>query len=350
MCETITIASRDFELKYKSLWAEYDANSFFRSPGHLRMISAIAECEIGYVVLSKGSKILAALPFAKKVSELGSVINSLPFYGSCSSVVGSARSEDAVLMVKALLGHASENRVSAVTIIDDWRTNVFLGLGDADFVSKRSNQFIELERWHGKSPIDHYHQKTRNLVRKAIKLGVACRVSSNPEDFVNLEVVHRENMASVGGAAKPARFFERLRDQCQEIGRCKLYVASLGGRDCAYLLNFYCGDTVEYYMPAVRVDARSAQPLSLLIDTALQDAMCDGYAYWNFGGTWPNQHSLRHFKTRWGGSETSYCYYTYVINQEIISRSSKDLLRAFAYFFVVPFDCLREQMLTGGTQ
>jgi hypothetical protein len=350
MRETLAIASGEFSPLYETLWKTHDAHSFFRSPGHLRMISAVADCEIGYVVLSKGSQLIAALPFATKSSKLGRIINTLPFYGSCSSVVGSTLGDHAVLMVRKLLSHAKATGVSTVTIIDDWRHNVFSRLGDADFVSKRSNQFIELSRWRGSSPIDHYHHKTRNLVRKAAKLGVVGRISEDLKDFANLEAVHRENMASVGGAAKPARFFEWLRENPQGLARHRLYVASLDGWDCAYLLNFYCGDTVEYYMPAVRVDARSAQPLSLLIDVALQDAMRDGYSYWNFGGTWPNQHTLRHFKTRWGGEESSYSYYTYVINPEILSCSSKELLSEFSYFFVVPFDRLNEQAFVGTRQ
>jgi len=343
MSESFNVADASFLDSYSSLWAEHDANSLFRSPGYLRMIAELTGADLAFVVRARGGRPISALPFALKQGAAGKVINSLPYFGSCSGIVGARGDDEAPPMVRALLEHARQAGVAAVTLVDDWRRNIFGGLVDADFVSQRSNQYIDLKAMSAGPRMHSYHQKTRNLVRKAEKLGVACRISDDPRDIDALADKHRQNMANVGGIAKPEGFFAMLRDAARPLGRQVLYVATFQGRDCAYLLNFYCGDTVEYYMPAVSVEDRNAQPLSLLIDRAINDAVREGYARWNFGGTWPTQHSLRHFKVRWGSSETSYGYYSYILDRGILRATAAELLAAFPYFFVAPFDQLADQ-------
>ncbi len=91
-------------------------------------------------------------------------------------------------------------------------------------------------------------------------------------------------------------------------------------------------------MPAVHFVDRTLQPLSLLIHYAITDAVADGFAFWNFGGTWLTQDSLRHFKIRWAATETVYSYYTWILNRTILKRTAKDVLASYPYFFVAPFD------------
>jgi hypothetical protein len=341
MSETIALETGEFLTAYAGLWERSDADSFFRSPAHLTMICEFTSGVLGFVVLARNGAPLAALPFVTKHSAIGSVINSLPYFGTCSSVVGTASATNVADLVQALLAYARAAGVAAVTLVDDWRSNRFADLLGADFVTSRSNQFVRLRDLVGRRPIESYHQKTRNMVRKAEKLGLTCRLATPATadaDIDGLAATHRENMANLGGIAKPDAFFNRLRDPAQPLGPHALYVAMQEGRACGYLLNFYCGDTVEYYMPAVPVADRFAQPLSLLIDQAITDAVADGFAYLNFGGTWPTQTDLRHFKIRWGSSESTYCYYTYILDSTILGHSREALLNAFPYFFVAPFD------------
>ncbi len=341
----LQIAVRDiaFMEGYAALWHANDANSFFRSPAHIRMIAELSASRIIFIAAYNDKGAVAALPAAVLDGPYGSVINSLPYYGTCSAVVGPQDDGITAQLYSGLLAHARAIGAAAITLVDDWRAKSFSGMSDADFVTPRSNQFIELAPFRSHNPIERYHQKTRNLVRKAEKLGVKVRLSQDLADIDGLAAAHHENMAGVNGIAKPGRFFEMLRDPRTPLGGHKLYVADMNGRDCAYLLNFYCGDTVEYYMPAVHVADRGAQPLSLLIHTAIQDAARDGFAYWNFGGTWPTQHSLKHFKIRWGSDETSYGYFTHIFDKSILCHSSAELLAAYPYFYVAPFDQLGRQ-------
>lgn len=338
------IADEGFLDAYERLWAAHDRDSFFRSPAHLAFVRDVTKSELGFALALRGGEPVAAMPFAVKSGEAGAVINSLPFYGTYGAVVGEADGTVPVI-VHGLLEHARRSGVAAVTLIDDWRSPCFGAVGGEDFRTERSNQFIDLSRMRDTPPIEFYHQKTRNLVRKAEKIGVRVRRSQDVGDIIGLAVAHRENMAGVNGIAKPSRFFELLASPERSLGDSLLYVAAIDGRDCAYLLLFRCGDTIEYYMPAVFVADRASQPLSLLIHQAICDAVQDGFRFWNFGGTWPTQDTLRHFKIRWGSSETQYSYYTHILDNGILAAGRDSLLQDYPFFFVAPFDRLAA---TGG--
>jgi hypothetical protein len=333
------IADEGFLDAYGRLWARYDGDSFFRSPAHLAFVREVTKSELGFALALRSGEPVAAMPFAARLGKAGAVINSLPYYGTYGTVVGETDGSVQVI-IEGLLDHARRSGVAAVTLVDDWRSPCFCTVGGEDFRTERSNQFIDLSRMRSTAPIEFYHQKTRNLVRKAEKIGVQVRRSHDAGDIAGLAAAHRENMAAVNGIAKPSYFFELLASPERSLGDSLLYVASIDERDCAYLLVFRCGDTVEYYMPAVFVADRASQPLSLLIHQAVCDAVEDGFRFWNFGGTWPTQDSLRHFKIRWGSSETHYNYYTYVLDKRILAAERESLLRDYPFFFVAPFDRL----------
>jgi hypothetical protein len=345
----ISVRDQAFMDEYAALWRAYDANSFFRTPLHLRMITELSRSELLFVVAEKDGSLVAALPAAVLPGPYGVVVNSLPYFGTCTAIVGPSDGGLADCLRDGLLMHARERGAVAVTLVDDWRVRSFAAAQDARFVTERTNQYIDLASLRGRNPMDSYHQKTRNCVRKAEKGGVTARLSSDAADIDGLAAAHRDTMAGVNGIPKPETFFEMLRSPDRPLGAHKLYVASLGGRDCAYLLNFQCGDTVEYYMPAVYIAHRSAQPLSLLIHRAVTDAVADGLRYWNFGGTWLTQESLRHFKIRWGSKEVRYCYFTYILDEAILGLTAAQLQSAYPYFFVAPFDRLGARaVITGG--
>src|SRR5439155_1691335 len=121
-----------------------------------------------------------------------------------------------------------------------------------------------------------------------------------------------------------------------------LWVARHGGEIVAALLLFYFNQTVEYYTPVVVPDYRSWQPLSRLVLEAMQAAVARGFRFWNWGGTWTTQDSLRRFKSRFGACDKPYAYYTRVLDRRVLERSATELQRQYPHFYVVPFSALRE--------
>lgn len=334
--DRLVIEDTQFIAEYEALWRSFDGNSFFRSPSHLQMIVDVCQAHLQFVVArAANGAALAALPFVSKHADHGIVINSLPFYGTYSAIVGGFDYESP--LKNRLLQYAQEIHALSLTIVNDWRAQHFSNCQDCTFITTRSNQYLDLMDFREGDALSMYHSKTRNLVRKAMKSAIKVRISTENSDIDSLARLHRDNMQSVKGIAKPQLLFDALKSRTYDLSPRKLYIASIDDQEIAYLLNFYCGDTVEYYMPAIDKAYRSFQPLSLLIHEAIEDAVADGFRYWNFGGTWPTQDSLRHFKSRWGSKEIEYCYFTYVFDQSVHNISIDTLQKSYAYFFVRPF-------------
>ena len=72
----------------------------------------------------------------------------------------------------------------------------------------------------------------------------------------------------------------------------------------------------------------------------MTDASVQGYAWWNWGGTWLSQEGVYRFKSRWGTKDMPYRYFTSVHNPEILKVSPAELLAWYPSFFTVPFSVL----------
>jgi lipid II:glycine glycyltransferase (peptidoglycan interpeptide bridge formation enzyme) len=183
-----------------------------------------------------------------------------------------------------------------------------------------------------------FHYKTRNMVRKAAKLGVEVFIDNDAMPF--LVGVHEENMREIGGFAKPRHFFDSLPKYFRSGEDYRIYVARLAGELVAAVLVFFYNRTAEYYTPVVRKEYRESQALSAAIFRAMQDAAKCGFSRWNWGGTWLSQDGVYRFKSRWGTQDIRYRYLTSVYNPAVLNASRAKLLVSYPSFFTVPFSAL----------
>ena len=101
---------------------------------------------------------------------------------------------------------------------------------------------------------------------------------------------------------------------------------------------FYFNKSVEYYTPVIVNEYRNLQPLSLLIFEAIKDALKGGYEIWNWGGTWPTQDGVYHFKKMWGSEDLKYFYYVKIFNKDILKIESTILQEEYPYLYCYPFN------------
>ena len=200
---------------------------------------------------------------------------------------------------------------------------------------------LDFDDDHGNRLMASFHQKTRNMVRKAEKVGVQISVENEMLDFVH--EIHAQNMQTIGGIAKAKKFFSLVPKYFKPTEGFKIYVARIGGDPVAAVLLFYFNKTVEYFTPVIRGDARDTQALSGVIFRAMCDASRAGFRLWNWGGTWATQEGVYLFKKRWAARELQYRYFVKLYDKSLTRHSRDEILAQYPNFYVLPFSMLNRQ-------
>jgi hypothetical protein len=329
-----------FAERYEAFLLARPETLLYQSWRYQNLLIGLLGCrQQGLLALDEDGNIQAALPLMAKDGPLGTVLNSLPFFGSNGALVGekpAARAE----LVAAYRSLVELPGMAAATLIENP-----LAPGGADglahdLTDERIGQLTPLPSAGDVEAalMQSFHYKTRNMVRKAEKLGVEVVVDNDAICF--LVEVHEENMREIGGMAKSRNFFDVLPQYFRTGQDYRLYVARLRGEPVAAVLVFFYNRTAEYYTPVVRKEHRDSQALSAAIFRAMCDAAAQGYAWWNWGGTWLSQDGVYRFKRRWGTQDLPYRYFTSVHNPAVLKASRTELLAAYPSFFTVPFSAL----------
>jgi hypothetical protein len=290
-----------------------------------------------YRLAFRGDEIVGILPVLACDSKLGSVLNSLPFFGSNGGILAAdAEAETALLSDYERLSRASET-AAATWIAHPFRAQP---APTHDCEDERIAQWTMLPDGGGRDAVLALAESSaRRNFAKAERLGVTVTETAFALPF--LEEIHRANILAIGGRPKPNSLFEEL-PRTMEFGRdWTLYVASLDGHPIAALLLFMAARTVEYVMPAIVESERHAQATAALLVTAMVDAAQRGYKIWNWGGTWLTQDNVYRFKRKWGASEQRYKYYVSLNDRSLLQRTPAELLAKWPLFFVVPFGLLK---------
>ena len=350
MSLSIECLSPEVEADYENFVRSIPTASFCASLGYRNLLKNFLEAEDHYFVArNKEGRIVGVLPsFIKEVPGKGSVANSLPFYGSHGGVIAENPQGE---VVGALLTYfrrfvAERGCVSSTVISSPFDSDLSQYEACTGFTASdsRIGQMTPLGS-AGEDPraavMHALHHKTRNMVRKAEKLGITVTSDQQQDGFAFLTQTHANNMAEIGGLAKPAHFFKLVEKEFKYNADYRLYIAWLEGVPIAALLLFYFNGTVEYFTPVIVKEYRSSQPLSLLIYYAMVDAVVRGFKWWNWGGTWLTQDGVYQFKRSWGAIDMPYRYFTTVLDERVLTSSKNELLSDYPYFYVAPFTLLK---------
>jgi len=349
----IKVLNPNTEADYRQLLANAPAAMFNHSLLYRKFLQKILiDAEDHYLLAYEAGELMAALPLFLKHGYLGSVVNSLPFYGSHGSVV--AKSNAGKSVIKALLDAYSafcDNRevISSILIESpiDPNKKIYSSY-KSDYVDARIGQITVLPEPCAMHEVEDrllslYHQKTRNIVRKGLKSGFIVRHDGSQKTFEELHALHDENIRSIGGEAKPWEVFEAIRDIFQYDKDYRIYIAICDEQIVCALLVFYFKGIVEYFTPVTLKSYRKHQPLSLLIFIAMRDAVIErGSTHWNWGGTWLSQDGVYQFKSRWGTTDYPYRYHIKANRGSSFfqNKNKSDFLSGYPYFYIVPFTVL----------
>jgi len=339
------------EAAYDTRLATWPGALIYGSRRFANFLEEVAGCKVCHFVAERRGAIVGSLPFALKAGRDGrEVVNSLPWFGSHGGC-WLADADDGEAREVLLSSYAAELGIRtplfAVTVLspaEEAHTECYcrqLGQTPKD---RRIGQISELPAWcddYEDVLLGMMRQKTRNLVRKSGRQGLAERVGDHDASWEFLYQTHRENMMAISGTPKPREHFDALRRHFT-TGASRLSVAYLDGQPVAGLLLLKFAHTIEYFVPVVASAFRAMQPLSFLIRNAMLDCARENYRFWNWGGTWPSQKSLHHFKAGWGALDRPYSYLVRARDDALSRlRSNPDGLKEeFPYFYLFPMSKL----------
>jgi hypothetical protein len=305
----------------------------------------IANAKFCYWGLYSNGGLKGVLPAVIREDPPGTVINSLPFYGSNGGVIADTlEAKEELLRYYVDFCRRYVTWSNVITSPFEWTHSLYEEILSPAFIDKRIGQFVRLHCSSRNELMGKFHVKTRNATRRAQKDNFFFEIDNSDEAWRFLQRTHTENMEAIGGTPKDGNVFEALKAVFEPHDDYDIYVAYTGQSEpAAALLLLYYKNTVEYFTPVSKLAYRKYQPMSFLIYESMWESIQRGYRYWNFGGTWPSQKELYRFKARWGAETNLYYYYVNVFGDglNIVRELGKDnILEQYKYFYVIPFNKL----------
>lgn len=352
------------DASYAALARGRDEHLLYATPEYLDFLRRILPgSRLVVLGAESGGELATAMPlFVHTDPDCGTVVNSLPFFGSHGGALlapGLAEPDEAIrFLLGELEALAEACGAASATVVSNPlapHTAVYGAWERCTFTGTRIGQIAPLpDPAPGPEAVREalmtaYHSKTRNMVRKALSSGLTVRVDNGPKALRLLCELHGAAMAAMGSdAAKPWPVFEALAAALAPGAGRDVLLAELDGRAVAALLVLYGNACAEYFVPATREGFRELQPMTLLVHEAMARAALLGMRRFNFGGTWESQHGVYRFKSRFGARDHPYHHYTMLLDRALLAQPRERLLAAHPWYFTVPFEALETAPGEGG--
>lgn len=313
-------------------WDEYlrrhDGALVYASTRFRGFLCELLGCRDRSLAAFEGGRIVGVLPALELVHPGGTILNSLPYYGSNGGVLAND-GDAAALLASRFEGLASA--AASATVVE----NPFVAESLPELRTTHTDERIA--QWSA-LPASGVESSARRNARKARDAGYTVR--EDPAALRTLHALHDAGMNAIGGRAKDRRFFDLVGAMLEPQRDFDLFVAERDGDVQAGLLVLYFHRTAEYYVPATDPAWRALQPLALVLERALTVAAERGFTRWNWGGTWHSQKGVHRFKRKWGAADVPYRYRTQVNDSSLLSATPDELVRHYPGFYVVPFEAL----------
>lgn len=168
-------------------------------------------------------------------------------------------------------------------------------------------------------------RRTRWAINKATRSEVTIRTETNKDDikvFHDLKVRTRKKH---GSPTPSLRFFKKIMHEFEPKGLVKLWVAEYDEKVISALMFFSFKDIVIPAYIASDDTYNSYMPNNLLYWRAIEWGCTNGYRYFDFGRTEPNNEGLLKFKSKWGTDNYKIPYYYYPEKPNLIATSRGSL-------------------------
>jgi FemAB-related protein (PEP-CTERM system-associated) len=172
-------------------------------------------------------------------------------------------------------------------------------------------------------------RRTRWAVNKAIRSGVTIRTETDINDLKTHHKLKIQTRKKHGSPAPSFNFFKKIMDCFEDKGYVKLWVAEHENDVISTLMFYTYKDVVMPAYIASNDAYNSLMPNNLLYWRSIEWGCNNGFKYFDFGRTEPNNDTLLRFKSKWGCNNFKIPYYYYPHQPKLMSQNRNDAKTGF---------------------
>jgi serine/alanine adding enzyme len=163
-------------------------------------------------------------------------------------------------------------------------------------------------------------------IRKAQRSGVEVREENNQQGMEEFQRLNKLTRMKHGVPSQPSKFFKSLLENMVQRGDATILVALYGSKVVAAGLFLKCNETFYYKYNASDPGYLSkVTPNHLLTWRAIEMACLQGYHFFDFGRTSPDNEGLMRYKEMWGAQPMDLGYYYFPKVRGAASTEEKGL-------------------------
>lgn len=363
MLQTYFEATRELDgnsaRDYASLVSNSQDSTFYHSLKYVRLLNSFLDATPVLTLAYKDGQVIGAIPvFIKRNRKFGTVMNSLPFYGSYGGVLVKSGLDkvEAIEVFDSVIEYlvhelCREEDVSLSTVIS-WPYTMWLArykrILSPQYQEHRIAQMVMLQSGATEDQLlSTFQSGCRRSIKKAANSQLSVRIVESFEKGTidELYEIHVENMQKINAPSKPRVFFHNISKFFDIHKDYDVYIAECRNELVGALLVFYSGNVVEYFLPAVKAEYRSLNPTHLILLKAMSRAAQLGMRIWNFGGTRKEMRGIHMFKESFGAKDYSYYSHTSVLSDVscFLELTPSNMRTQYEWFYVLPYEALGKQ-------
>jgi CelD/BcsL family acetyltransferase involved in cellulose biosynthesis len=297
------------DARWDALVRRHPLGSIFHTAAWARVLISTFSYEPVYLAVVRDGEICSALPFMQISSWLtGRRLVALPRTSVCDPLVSDPRDLD--LLLDAAVDRTRARHLSFLEI----KTQAYDGLAGQPRLKDHAhfrNQVLPLDR-----PADQLWKGfdrtcVRQRITRAQKTGVTVRRGTTLADLHGFYELHRQSTAKNAVPRRPFSFFRNMWEILGPTGDMLLVLAEVGTELGSAAVFLRSGPSLVFEFLANNYALLDHSPVHLITWEMIQQAVTEGYRFFDFGMTPPGNAGLLAFKSRWGAEEHVLHYYYY---------------------------------------
>lgn len=276
-----------------------------------------------FVLEDENYHIRSAIPcFIVKSRLTGTRIVSLPFSSYCDPLVEDKK--DLVKLLDHIITEAENISASYYELRPFWNQDLI----EDDRLKPHNyhkTHVLDIDDGFEKIQREFHKDCIVRSVKKAVRSGVTIRQGRSEQDLKQFYFIHANTRKRQGFPIQPYKFFKNMWEILLPQGYFTLLLAEFDKKAVAGLILFKFKDIVSFEHGASMPKYLDVRPNHLLFWTSIEASCSEGYHYFDFGKTPPENKGLLDFKTRWGAKIYDIPYFYYPQIKGMMSLEQNDL-------------------------